>query len=91
MFTYDLIKKLGCVNTKISKYYCIKYLTHFDEFENENKCKERLENYLKDFRHEIQSLPFKLPAKQARKVFLNNIYDELLLTKETGSSLEKLC
>ena len=83
MFTYDFIEKLGRVNTKISKCYCIKFLTHFDELENETECKERLENYLKNFRHEIQSLPFKLPTKQARKVFLNNIYDEFLLTKET--------
>ena len=82
MFTYDFIEKLGRVNTKISKYCPIKYLSHFDEFENETEHKERFENYLKDFRHEIQSLPFKLPTKQARKVFLNNIYDEFLLTKE---------
>ena len=83
MFTYDFIEKLGRVNTKISKYCPIKYLSHFDEFENETEHKERFENYLKDFRHEIQSLPFKLPTKQSRKVFLNNIYDEFLLTKET--------
>ena len=80
--TYDFIEKLGSVNIKIFKCYP-KYLTYFEEFENENECKIRLENYLKDFRHEIQSLPFRLPTRQARQTFLNNIYDELLLTKET--------
>lgn len=86
MFTYDFIEKLGSVDTKISKccLKCcpIKYLTYIEEFENENEYKERLEDCLKDFRHEIQSLPFKLPAKQARKTFLNNLYDEFLLTNE---------
>lgn len=88
IFTYSFIEKLGTLNTGISKccsLKCcpVKYLTYFNEFENESAYKKHLENYLKDFRHEIQSLPFSLPTKQARKTFLNNLYDELLLTKET--------
>jgi hypothetical protein len=86
MFTYDFIEKLGSVDTKISKccLKCcpIKYLAHIEEIVNENEYKERLEAYLKDFRHEIQSLPFNLPTKQARRTFMNNLYDEFLLTKE---------
>ncbi|HAF27766.1 MAG TPA: hypothetical protein DCG75_01850 [Bacteroidales bacterium] len=82
MITYDFIEKMGSIQTKFSTRSPIKYLTLFDEFENEIKYKEQLENCLKGFRHEIQSLPFKLPIKQARKVFLNNLYDEFLLAKE---------
>lgn len=79
--TYNFIEKLGSFNIKKIKYYP-KYLTFFEAFKNENSYKKQLEDYLKDFRHEIQRLPLKLPVKQDRQTLLNNLYDEFFLKKE---------
>ena len=79
--TYNFIEILGSFSIEKSKYYP-KYLPFFEEFENENAYKKQLENYLKDFRHEIQRLPLKSPIKQARQTLLNNLYDEFFLKKE---------
>ena len=86
MVIYDFIGEINNIDFKVlnccNKCCLIKYLSCFNEFENTEEYKEKLENYLKKFRYEIQVLPFKLPTKQARKVFLNNIYDELQLSSE---------
>jgi hypothetical protein len=82
MFTYDFIEKIGRINIKYSTKYSKRYLTFIEEFTNDAEYNEKLDSYLNGFRKEILNLPFKLTTKQSRKVFLNNLHDEFLLTKE---------
>jgi len=83
MFTYDFIEKVGKINIKYSKKYRKEYLMFIEEFTSEAEYNAKLDEYFNKYRKEILSLPFNLNTKQSRKVFLNNLYDEFLLTKES--------
>ncbi len=82
MFVYDFIEKIGKIEVKYSKKFRQRYLTFTEEFSSEQEYKEKLDEFLNEFRKEIQSLPFSLNSKQSRKTFLHNLYDELLFTRE---------
>jgi len=82
MFVYDFIEKIGKIEVKYSKKFRKRYLTFTEEFSSEQEYKEKLDEYLNEFRKEIQSLPFSLNSKQSRKTFLHNLYDEFLYTRE---------
>jgi hypothetical protein len=86
MFTYDFIERIGTINITYSKKYRKEYLTFIDEFTSESEYKQKLDEYLNRYRKEILSLPFNLNAKQSRKAFLNNLYDEFVLSKEQLNS-----
>ncbi|WP_289055757.1 hypothetical protein [Carboxylicivirga marina] len=85
MNSYNFIEKLGSMGTKVSKcrLTCkpLNYPSHTDELKNRKEHKEALQNHLRVFRHEIQQLPFTLSTRQGRRVYLNNLYDELILTR----------
>lgn len=82
MFTYDFFENTGKIKIKYSKKYRKQYVEFKDGFQSEKEYKEKLACSLSDFKHEMLNLPFHLSCKQARKTFLNNIYDELIITKE---------
>ncbi|MCW3788505.1 hypothetical protein [Plebeiibacterium sediminum] len=82
MFVYDFIEKIGKIEVKYSRKFRKRYLTFTEEFSSEQEYNQQLDEYLIEFRKEIQSLPFSLNSKQSRKVFLHNIYDEFLYTRE---------
>ncbi len=82
MFVYDFIEKIGKIEVKYSRKFRKRYLTFTEEFSSEQEYNERLDEYLNEFRKEIQSLPFSLNSKQSRKAFLHNLYDEFLYTRE---------
>ena len=85
MNTFNFVEKLGSIDTKVFKcrlaYNPLKYPFRIGEMEYKNGHKKYLQDHLKGFRHEIQELPFTLPTKQGRRAFLNNLYDELILTR----------
>jgi hypothetical protein len=82
MFVYDFIEKIGKIEVKYSRKFRKRYLTFTEEFSSEQEYNQQLDEYLIEFRKEIQSLPFSLNSKQSRKTFLHNIYDEFLYTRE---------
>ncbi|WP_289054999.1 hypothetical protein [Carboxylicivirga marina] len=85
MNSYNFIEKLGSIGTKVSKcrltYTPLNYPSHVDELKSKTEYKETLQNQLRVFRLEIQQLPFTLPTRQGRRVYLNNLYDELILQR----------
>ena len=82
MFVYDFIEKIGRIEVEYSTKFRKRYLTITEEFSSEQEYKKKLDKYLNEFRKEILSLPFSLNTKQSRKVFLNNLHDEFLFTRE---------
>ncbi|MDA3883821.1 MAG: hypothetical protein PF481_11115 [Bacteroidales bacterium] len=82
MLVYDFIEKIGRIEVKKSNIFRKRYLTFIEEFSSEQEYKDKLVEYLYIFRKEIQRLPFNLETKQSREVFLNNLYDEFLYTRE---------
>lgn len=86
MYVYDFIEKVGRIDVEYTKTYGKKYLASKEEFSSEQHCNDQLDQYLHQFKKEIQSLPFILNTKQSRNVFLNNLYDEFIYTKEQLNS-----
>ncbi len=82
MFVYDFIKMIGKIEVKYLKKFRKPYLTIKEKFSCEHKYNQVLDEYLREFRKEMQSLPFKLNTKQSRKAFIYNLHDEFLFTKE---------
>lgn len=82
MFVYDFIEKVGRIDVEYAKAYGKRYLTSKEEFSSEQHCNDQLDEYLHRFKKEILSLPFILNTRQSRNVFLNNLFDEFLHTRE---------